>query len=149
LWHAVKVSKGDVPGAVSTVTWGSLWVAVFTIGHSIRADLSLIVILRTIRVFEARWLLVEGLRILVQVIPVPGARAGRRIIEIFASALSSNPSSGPSLMRISLWRMSHAVEEREGQVSVAASAVTGSGIGVAGFSVSDVTCLRADFSSIR
>jgi len=149
LRHAVKVSKGDVPGAVSTITRGGLWVAISTVRNSIRADLSLIVILRTIGVWETRWLLVEGLRILVQVIPVPGARAGRRIIEIFASALSSNPSSGPSLMGISLRWVSHAVEEREGQVAVAASAVTGSGIGVAGFSVSDVTCLRADFSSIR
>jgi len=149
LRHAVKVSKGDVPGAVSAVTRGNLWVAVSTGGNTIRADFSLIVILRTVRVWETRWLLVEVLRILVQVIPVPGARARRRIIEIFATALSTNPSSGPSVMGISLRWVCNAVEEREGQVAVAASAVTGSGIGVAGFSVSDISCLRADLPSVR
>jgi len=107
---AVKVLKGGITNATPAVARSPPRVA--SGSHLFRTDFT--IGLGAVWWCQTGLLFVNGLGILWQGIPVFGAGSSGWVVEFFSGAVSYLPFSAPSLMGVSLWWMSLAVEELKG-----------------------------------
>jgi len=143
-WLAVEVFVGVVLDAVPTVA-GSFGFAGSIVCHAVRAEASLLGVgVHAVGFLKARGFHVFALGVFMDVVPFACAFAGGWIVEFVLGARTFDPFSRPVMVGVANWAFVLAVEVGEFEVPVAASAVAGVGLRVAGIIMLYV---RADVSS--
>jgi len=142
----IEVVVGIVSHTISAVAGHRCRITVSPVGDSIGAEFTLSWCVHANGLRKTRGLHVVVLGIVRKGVPIERAFSIGWVVKLFGVASSTDPDAGPPIMGVSCRWDFHAVEESKGEVTVAASAVTRSCIGVAFSSVSHT--IFADFPAI-